>query len=81
MKEEGVISVKSSQRRLEDERWNPEESLSARGLPWEPTVGANGVKVTWQFGYRDEEEVVQMPSIRQNIPRRTCIRKEDVGKE
>jgi len=54
MKEDGVIKVRSFQRRPEEERWNREEFLSARGLPWEPTPGASGVEVKSHFRYRDD---------------------------
>ena len=76
MPEEGVIKVRNSQRRPEEERWDHEEFQSAKGVPWEPTPGAKGVEVQSHLRYRGEEEdVVKMLSTRETILRRIHIRK------
>ena len=39
-------------------RWNQMGFHSARGLPWEPTLGANGVELQSQIRNRDEDEII-----------------------
>ena len=80
MREEGVIKVRSFQRKPEEERWNQAEFLSAKGLPCQPIPGGKDAEVKSHFQYKEvEEEILPMPGTRESILRRIYIRREDVA--
>ena len=83
MSEDGVIKVRSYNRRSEEERWNQEEFNKGRGTPWEPIPGEGPIQVKSRFRIRDrpdEEEPLKAPEIREAKPRRIYIVKSDLDK-
>ena len=76
MSEEGVIKVRSYNRRCEEERWNQEEFNKGKGTPWEPIPGEGPIQVKSRFKIKDrpeDEAPLKAPEIREAKPRRIYI--------
>ena len=56
MTKDGVIKVMTFKRRPEGERWNLEELENAKGLPWEPIPGREGIEIKSRVHIPTERE-------------------------
>ena len=82
MSENGVIKVRSFNRKPEEDRWNQEEFAGIQGLPWEPVPGRAHVEVKSHFTIpEDDNVIIKEPESKELKPRRIYITRRDVSDE
>ena len=57
MSKEGVIKVRSFNRRMEEERWNQEELNLGQGTPWEPAPGQGRIQIKSRLKIKDRKHL------------------------